>query len=149
MATDVKLDQIDGTFLVLEGRVVKAVTSDFMLDSPVRRKGGGPFRRALVHDQNDGLTVNFNGDYPGGVTVAGVAQIIPLRQQGMSPIQPSTLVVRGDISFEMPGISGVFGLPGSGQGGTVMIPTSLNEQITSLQDQISKLSEKVAALLKK
>jgi len=26
---------------------------------------------SLVHDQNDGLTINFNGDYPGGVTVVG------------------------------------------------------------------------------
>jgi hypothetical protein len=71
MTTDVRLDQADGTFLELEARVVKAIASDFMLDLPSRRKGGGPHRRALVHDQNDGLTVNFNGDYPGGVTVVG------------------------------------------------------------------------------
>jgi len=71
MATDVRLDQVDGTFLELEARVVKAIASDFMLDQPSRRKGGGPHRRALVHDQNDGLTINFNGDYPGGVTVMG------------------------------------------------------------------------------
>ena len=32
MATDVKLDEVDGTFLVLEARVVKAEASDFMLD---------------------------------------------------------------------------------------------------------------------
>src|ERR1700710_3193092 len=36
MATDVKLDQVDGSFLVLEGRVVKAAASDFMLASPQR-----------------------------------------------------------------------------------------------------------------
>ena len=71
MTTDVRLDQVDGTFLELEARVVKAIASDFMLDQPSRRKGGGPHRRALVHDQNDGLTINFNGDYPGGVTVVG------------------------------------------------------------------------------
>jgi hypothetical protein len=71
LTTDVRLDQVDGTFLELEARVVKAIASDFMLDQPSRRKGGGPHRRALVHDQNDGLTINFNGDYPGGVTLAG------------------------------------------------------------------------------
>ena len=71
MTTDVRLDQVDGTFLELQARVVKAIASDFMLDQPSRRKGGGPHRRALVHDQNDGLTINFNGDYPGGVTIAG------------------------------------------------------------------------------
>ena len=68
MATDVKLDQADGSFLHLEARVVKAVGSDFMLDAPERRTAANPFRRALVHNQNDGLTVNFAGDYPGGVT---------------------------------------------------------------------------------
>jgi hypothetical protein len=71
LTTDVRLDQGDGTFLELEARVVKAIASDFMLDLPSRRKGGGPHRRALVHDQSDGLTINFNGDYPGGVTVTG------------------------------------------------------------------------------
>jgi hypothetical protein len=46
---------------------------DFLLDSPSRRKPNGPrFRRALVHDQNDGLTFNFGNDYPGGVTISGV-----------------------------------------------------------------------------
>ena len=38
MTTDIKLDQGDGSFLVLEGRVVKATASDLMLDSPARRK---------------------------------------------------------------------------------------------------------------
>ena len=72
MATDVRLDQGAGSFLELEARVVKAISSDFMLDQPSRRKGGGPHRRALVHDQNDGLTINFSGDYPGGVTLVGL-----------------------------------------------------------------------------
>jgi len=72
MSTDVRLDQVDGSFLELDARVVKAISSDFMLDQPSRRKGGGPHRRALVHDQNDGLSINFSGDYPGGVTITGV-----------------------------------------------------------------------------
>lgn len=71
MTTDVRLDQVDGSFLELEARVVKAIASDFMLDEPSRRRGGGSHRRAMVHNQNDGLTLNFNGDYPGGVTVIG------------------------------------------------------------------------------
>ena len=33
------------------------------------------FRRALVHDESDGLTINFNNDYPGGVTVGGVREL--------------------------------------------------------------------------
>jgi hypothetical protein len=72
MPTDIKLDQQDGDWLIVEGRVLKATASDFMLDSPARRRGGpSPHRRALVHDSQDGLTLNFAGDYPGGVTVSG------------------------------------------------------------------------------
>ena len=122
MATDVRLDQGDG-ILELEARVVKVISPDFILDSPIRRKGGGSLRRALVHDQNDGLTVNFNGDYPGGVTLVGVR----------------TLEVKGDITFGMPGIKI------SGRG-TVMIPVSLAKKISELQSQINQLVAKVAAL---
>ena len=73
MATDIKLDQQGGDWLIVEGRVLKTTASDFMLDSPGRRRGGSSsaFRRALVHDAQDGLTINFSGDYPGGVTVTG------------------------------------------------------------------------------
>jgi hypothetical protein len=71
MSTDMILDQENGSFLHLVAPVVKAIGSDFMLDSPDRRKNATPFRRALVHDQSDGLTVNFSGDYPGGVAING------------------------------------------------------------------------------
>ena len=122
--TDVRLDEgSDGSFIVLEGRVVKAAGSDFMLDSPERRIGSEPFRRALVHNQNDGLTVNFNGDYSGGLTLVDVR----------------TLEVLGDITFGIPGIKA------TGRG-TVMIPTSLTKQISELQSQINQLTAKVAAL---
>lgn len=123
MATDIKLDQGDGSFLVLEARVVKAAGSDFMLDSPERHKAGNPFRRAMVHDQSDGLTINFNGDYPGGLTLVGL----------------KTLQVRGDITFGMPGIKAT-------EPGTVMVPTSLTQEINKLQSQIDQLVAKVAAL---
>jgi hypothetical protein len=138
MATDVRLDEGDGTFLVLDARVVKAVGSDFMLDSAERRKGGGPHRRALVHNQNDGLTVNFNGDYPGGVTIAGVAEIIPQREQGQLPVFLPTLVVRGGISYEVQGVKL--------EGGTTTITVVLDNELSKLQSQISELNAKVAAL---
>lgn len=70
MATDVRLDEGDGTFLILASRVVKAEASDFMLDSSDRRTSQG-YRRALVHDKTDGLTINYLGDYPGGVAING------------------------------------------------------------------------------
>jgi hypothetical protein len=71
MPTDIKLDEVDGNWLVLEGAVVKTTAADLMIDSPGRRSRPGGFRRALVHDQSDGLTINFNADYPGGVTIGG------------------------------------------------------------------------------
>ena len=72
MATDIKLDQGDGSWLLFEGSVLKTTAADFMLDSAGRRHPGGPaYRRALVHDFQDGLTINYNGDYRGGVTVVG------------------------------------------------------------------------------
>jgi hypothetical protein len=88
-----KLDQDDGTYLVLDARVVKVEASDLMLDSAERHKGGGPFRRTLVHDQKDGLTINFAGDYPGGVTVAG-----PVHIAGPIDLEP-TLPRRETVSW--------------------------------------------------
>ncbi|MGF9909259.1 PASTA domain-containing protein [Brevibacillus porteri] len=70
MPTDIKLDEGDGNHVVIEGTVVRTTASDLILDAPDRRIAGG-LRRALVHDGTDGLTINFNGDYPGGVTVGG------------------------------------------------------------------------------
>jgi hypothetical protein len=127
MSTDMRLDQVDGSFLELDARVVKVISSDFMLDQPSRRKGGGPHRRALVHDQNDGLTINFNGDYPGGVTLVDL----------------KTLQVRGDITFGIPGTKIDGGL---GTSGTVMVPVSLTKTISELQAEINQLAAKVAAL---
>jgi hypothetical protein len=55
----------------VEGRLARLSTTDVLLDAPGRRSKPGGFRRALVHDAADGLTINFNGDYPGGVTING------------------------------------------------------------------------------
>lgn len=76
MATDIKLDQQGGNWLVAESQVLKSTATDLMLDSPARRRGGpSPHRRALVHDTNDGLTLNYAGDYPGGVGITGNARV--------------------------------------------------------------------------
>lgn len=76
MATDIKLDQQGGGWLVAESQVLKSTATDLMLDAPGRRRGGtSPHRRALVHDFNDGLTLNYAGDYPGGVSVTGNAAV--------------------------------------------------------------------------
>jgi hypothetical protein len=75
MATDVKLDEHDGNWVVVEGKALKVSGSDLMLDEPSRRSTQLGLRRALVHDQNDGLTINFNRDYPGGVTINDVVAL--------------------------------------------------------------------------
>lgn len=151
MATDVKLDQGDGSFLVLEGRVVQAAASDFMLDSPERRigsKGSKPFRRALVHDQGDGLTINFANDYQGGVTLNAVREISPRqipKDKFSLRLDPTPiLVVRGGIEFEQHSES-LRSVGGDG-GGLKVTTLSLIGELTKLQDQISALQAKVAAL---
>jgi hypothetical protein len=68
MASDVKLD---GESVVAEGQVLKAAVWDLDLDSPGRRSATGGRRRALVHNFDDGLTLNWDRDYPGGVTIKG------------------------------------------------------------------------------
>jgi len=71
MPTDVILDQDNGTSVVVQANALKVTAADFVLDFPQRRHSAGGLRRALVHDFNDGLTVNFASDYPGGVTING------------------------------------------------------------------------------
>ena len=68
MESDIKL-QDRGT-VQIEGNEIFVLAHDIKLDSPARRSGSG-HRRALVHNTDDGLTINFNGDYPGGVIVKG------------------------------------------------------------------------------
>jgi hypothetical protein len=132
LATDVKLDQVDGNFIVLEAHVVEAHASDFELVSDDRRKGGGPNRRALVHDFNDGLTVNFSGDYPGGLLLVNVSELIP---------QKGILVVKGGVTYEVQGESLLHG--------PTTITVNVDDEFNKLQNQINQLSAQVAALLKK
>jgi hypothetical protein len=98
MPADVKLDSINSEVVVIEGAVLRAETADLMLDHPQRRRpGGGPYRRALVHDQRDGLTVNFNGDYPAGVRIINASiNLNVLYQSGGDPQLPKAGTI-GDL----------------------------------------------------
>jgi hypothetical protein len=156
MATDVRLDAGDGTFLELEAHVVKVVGSDFMLDSAERRKDGGPqFRRALVHDQNDGLTINFNNDYEGGVTINGaiIFRDGERMRGGITINGPITidggiamsrnLNLTGDIQFQIQHFNEIGDLL------SVPPPTetvSLAEVIKSLRGDILALQNRIATL---
>jgi hypothetical protein len=46
-------------------------------------------RRALMHDSGDGLTVNVNADYPGGVTIRGTVRL------------PETLLVKNQDLLQL------------------------------------------------
>lgn len=91
VASDIKLeDDGDAEWVVIEGTVLKCTAADLMMDSPARRRaGGGPRRRALVHDHRDGLTINYNGDYPGGVNILGARMnLMVVDQDGGDPVLP-------------------------------------------------------------
>lgn len=99
MACDISLGEPDNAdSIVLMGRVIKSSASDLILDAPSRRgTGGGRLRRALVHNQRDGLTINYNGDYPGGVKIVGAAlNLQAQRQEGGTPELPKQATV-GDL----------------------------------------------------
>ena len=121
MPTDIKLDQQGGNWLILEGSVLKTTASDLMLDSPGRRRGGpSPHRRALVHDSQDGLTINFAGDYPGGVTVTG------------------NLAVTGSLA-----VTGDLNLAGTALSATI---ASLQAALASIQRTVGEAGPRLDAL---
>jgi hypothetical protein len=120
--TDIIID--DSETLTVVSPVLKVQGHDMILDSADRRKPVGPtFRRAIVHDENDGLTINFNEDYPGGVTINGI----------------ESLVVKGDISFTISHHDEVL-LAGGNPPNEVV---SLGEVIKTLRQQIRELQAKV------
>ncbi len=169
MSTDVKLDQgSDGNTILLDGGVVRATAADFILDSPQRHKGPGAFRRALVHDFNDGLTINWTGDYPGGVTIIGpstassLAYIVLDRSGSVfgvnsldqvtihgSVIHLNTLTTdsnsAGDVklTFQHPG---EFDQDGNQRTPDVPETVLLGALLTTLRDEISVLKDRVAML---
>jgi hypothetical protein len=60
-----------GEDIHIEGNVQKVTCYDIELDNAGRRKNNSGKRRAFVHDFQDGLTLNWANDYPGGVTING------------------------------------------------------------------------------
>lgn len=144
MATDITLDDGNGNQISLRADVVKVGASDLVLDSTSRRVGPQQgLRRALVHDQGDGLTVNFNGDYPGGITLNHVAVITPKPTTAATP----KLVVKGGIEFEMEEVH-ISGrpIPRGGTGPITRVVVDLQTVIENLNRTISDLQARVATL---
>ena len=170
MATDIQLDAGDGSVVVVDSRVLKTTASDFMLDAPGRRarndRGAHGLRRALVHDQRDGLTINFNRDYPGGVTINDVVEmnnrfggiklsdVLEISPYGTAhphaqgPAPAKRLVLRGDIRIQRdPAIDAGTNATAetdavAGADDMVSLQALLNE----MQAEIVRLHEKVTRL---
>ncbi len=94
MKSDIKLD---GGYVILEGVWTKLTTFDLMLDAPSRRRNSYGLRRALVHDFQDALTINYNKDYPGGVRIHGDVVFGSENSSEKVTIQGSGLHVMGPI----------------------------------------------------
>jgi hypothetical protein len=142
MATDVLLDQANNR-VVLAGNVISTGT-DLMLDSPVRHTGGerhrtAGLRRALVHDFGDGLTVNWDGDYPGGVTINGSIITLNTLTQDSPGAGDIRLIYRTPDQLDQDGNPRVEGF-----NETIF----LGQLIATLRDEISSLKDRVAALEK-
>lgn len=145
MATDIILD--GEAWIDVQTHALALRGSDLILDDQSRRHPDGPkYRRALVHDAGDGLTINYDGDYPGGLTLLGVAQVVPkaaerdpgVLQQKPGALSPARLVVRGDVSYEEHGI------------GQDLRPTTttvvVSERFAELERRIDELGARVTAL---
>lgn len=79
-------------------------TTDLILDSEERRSEGHKsdkeLRRALVHDTNDGLTINYGGDYPQGVKIEGSVSVTNINVSNRpDPFDPNQLYVGGPVNL--------------------------------------------------
>jgi len=66
---------LDGGNAIVDGNWLLVRCLDIKLDAPSRRSSTAGERRALVHGFSDELVVNYNADYPGGVTIRGEVHI--------------------------------------------------------------------------
>lgn len=161
MATDCKLHEGSNEDRILfECNSIKATASDFMLDSPARRSKPGRPRRALVHDQKDGLTINYNRDYPGGVTINDVVSITNRKTgvfiQDISELSgvnytlqanaaggaKKALVIRGEILIESKPAPVAESLSAAAS----REPVSLQILLGDLGNKITDLADRVASL---
>ena len=143
--TDVRLDTGGNQdWVTVQAAKLEVKGSDLMLDSSARRADGDQqgFRRALVHDPGDGLTINWDNDYPGGVTLHGVTHLHPRQaaadefqlERGVEP----QVVVHGGIVYQTRRMR--WGREPE------VAEHNLGMEIAELQRQVAELTQRVAAL---
>ena len=152
MSSDIRLEE---NGIVMEGDAIFVHGSDLLLDQVARRPGTDPasFRRALVHDFNDDLTINFNTDYPGGVNILGNVKMpgeVSVKEFSAIRATTNVLTVKGALEIQVPDPT----VPFTGDPMTSPIHTgrstiNLGDEIKSLRDQIVELQEQIKALNKK
>ncbi len=135
--------KFDGENVIVEGHWLKSRTWDIMLDASDRRLSQGGFRRALVHDPHDRLTINYNHDYPNGVQIEGQLVVDGLFVRGKAgfaggidtpditvghPSEPPLVTVGGPP-------------PGGGSSGLDLVGA-----VRALEQEIAQLKARVAAL---
>jgi hypothetical protein len=149
MNTNVILDSHNGTRLTLQAPAIHGQATDFILDHESRRRSQGGHRRALVHDESDGLTVNFANDYPGGLTLNNVASITPKKAKREGPPDETGAVGVRSVA-ELKVVGGIRFVWDRGDGLAAMgrrhEEVSLQSLIETLQQQVAALSDRLARL---
>lgn len=119
---------LDANVVYFEGDAAEFRVTDVKIDSPARRKNPDGWRRALVHNDGDGLTINFASDYPDGVTIEGKTKLdrIVGNRATLHELRLDRRVKGDDDEWRMPverpaQLPDVFDRPGSGAATTIEV----------------------------
>jgi hypothetical protein len=151
--------------VVVEGWALLVKGSDLKLDAAGRRDPANtaPYRRALVHDENDLLTLNFAGDYSsvkigssalvdGSVSIHGnllVNQVI-LRRPGEEDVfldlSAVNALAAGELSVKHLEVQDFEPDPVPPVGGGGMVSIDLAEELHRLRAALKAVTERLRAL---
>jgi hypothetical protein len=129
MTSDIKL---------LDGQV-KVEALDLCVDAGPERRNGNttPHRRALVHDYGDGLTINWDNDYKGGVSINSVKKItgyaVPNQPFGGVTVDGGMMITLQAVSLNFKGSVIRLDGPAAGAGGVKVAGPVQFENVVSLQ----------------
>lgn len=150
MPSDIRLED---NRLVLEGDArVDVIAADLVLEHPSRRSSPEGFRRALVHTEEDGLTINVNRDYPGGVMIEGTLRLDQVGIEGRLLLDMDPPTPGANIGVEVgPGVNPDFqpdlvDLDIEGLFDNVASPVNVAAEIRRLRQAVLQLNRRLNAL---